>query len=75
MYYKSILLTIKEENHNRLTITNETIKDNGFFIEAYLNQKKSIFVLIVVLQMLFLMVKNNVVFKMNIMLMSQHLYP
>ena len=31
MYYKSILLTIKEENNNRLTITNETIKDNVFF--------------------------------------------
>ena len=40
MYYKSILLTIKEENHNRLTITNETIKDNGFFIEAYLKPKE-----------------------------------
>ncbi len=40
MYYKSILLTIKEENNNRLTITNETIKDNGFFIEAYLKPKE-----------------------------------
>lgn len=40
MYYKSILLTIKEENHNRLTITNETIKDNGSFIEAYLKPKE-----------------------------------
>lgn len=77
MYYKSILLTIKEGNHNRLTITNETIKDNGFFIEAYLKPKEinicpncsSTDVV------LFLMVKNNVVFKMNIMLMSQHLYP
>ena len=75
MYYKSILLTIKEENNNRLTITNETIKDNGFFIEAYLKPKEINICLIVVLQMLFLMVKNNVVFKMNIMLMSQHLYP
>lgn len=75
MYYKSILLTIKEENNNRLTITNETIKDNGFFIEAYLKPKEINICLIVVLQMLFLMVKNNVVFKMSIMLMSQHLYP
>ena len=31
MYYKSILLIIKEENNNRLTITNETIKDKYYY--------------------------------------------
>ena len=35
MYYKSILLTIKEENNNRLTITNETIKDKYYYLRFY----------------------------------------
>ena len=30
MYYKSILLTIKEENNNRLTITNKLYQRIGF---------------------------------------------
>lgn len=75
MYYKSILLTIKEENHNRLTITNETIKDNGFFIEAYLKPKEINICPNCSSTDVVSNGKNNVVFKMNIMLMSQHLYP
>lgn len=35
MYYKSILLTIKEENHNRLIITNGTIKDKYYYSRFY----------------------------------------
>ena len=35
MYYKSILVTIKEENHNRLIITNETIKDKYYYSRFY----------------------------------------
>ena len=37
MYYKSVLLTIKEENNNnnRLTITNETIKDKYYYLRFY----------------------------------------
>ena len=35
MYYKSILLTIKEKNNNRLTITNETIKDKYYYLRFY----------------------------------------
>ena len=40
MYYKSILILLKDENKGRLTITNEIIKDNAYFIEAYLKPKE-----------------------------------
>ena len=40
MYYKSILILLKDENKGKLTITNEIIKDNAYFIEAYLKPKE-----------------------------------
>ena len=40
MYYKSILILLKDKNKARLTITNEIIKDNAYFIEAYLKPKE-----------------------------------